>query len=81
MTAMTAGSPPSEPNPPTVVEAGVTYLRLEWQSRDTDDEYCLQMDDPASGYGFVPVYNGSAPHYLCIGLKRNTDYRFRVSED
>jgi hypothetical protein len=79
-TAMTAGSPPSQPNPPYVVEAGVTYLRLEWKSRDTDDEYCLQREDPGTGYGFVPVYNGSAPNTLCVELKRNTQYKFRVSE-
>lgn len=80
MNAMTAGSPPSQPLPPTVAEAGVKYLRVEWISRDTDDEYTLQMEDPSSGHGFLPVYNGSAPNYLCIGLKRNSQYKFRVSK-
>lgn len=75
---MTAGSPPTQPAPPTCSEAGVKYLSLEWIDRETDDEYTLQMEDPATGHGFLPVYNGSAPHYLCIGLKRNSQYRFRV---
>lgn len=38
----------------------------------------LQMEDPLTGHGFMPVYNGSAPNYLCIGLKRNSQYKFRV---
>jgi len=76
---MTAGSPPTQPAPPTVVEAGVKYLSLEWRALDTDDEYTLQMEDPSTGHGFLPVYNGNAPHYLCIDLRRNSQYRFRVS--
>ncbi|XP_035704090.1 fibronectin type-III domain-containing protein 3A isoform X3 [Folsomia candida] len=78
VSAMTAGSPPTQPAPPTISEAGVKYLRLEWKGRDTDDEYTLQMEDPSSGHGFMPVYNGSAPNYLCIGLKRNFQYKFRL---
>ena len=75
---MTAGSPPAQPLPPTLTEAGVTYLTLEWKSRPTDDEYTLQMEDPNSGHGFLCVYNGSAPHYTCIALKRHTQYKYRV---
>jgi hypothetical protein len=75
---MTAGSPPAQPLPPTLTETGVTYLTLEWKSRPTDDEYTLQMEDPHSGHGFLCVYNGNAPHYTCIALKRQTPYKFRV---
>ncbi|CAG7731816.1 unnamed protein product [Allacma fusca] len=75
---MTAGSPPSQPAPPTLTEAGGTYLTLEWKCRPTDDEYTLQMEDPSTGHGFLCVYNGNAPHYTCIALRRNTQYKFRV---
>ncbi|CAL8127421.1 unnamed protein product [Orchesella dallaii] len=78
ITAMTAGSPPTQPAPPFLAEAGVKYLRLEWVSRATDDEYALQMEDPSTGHGFLAVYNGSAPQSICIDLKRNTKYKFRL---
>lgn len=77
-TVMTAGSPPSQPQPPTLSEAGVTYLILTWQSRPSDEEYSLQMEDPTSGHGYLGAYNGNAPHCTCIGLKRYTDYKFRL---
>jgi len=76
---MTAGSPPTQPAPPSLAEIGVTFLRLEWLSRPSDDEYALQMEDPTSGHGFISVYNGNAPNYLCVGLKPNLQYKFRVS--
>lgn len=76
---MTAGSPPSQPLPPTLAEAGVKYLRLEWVSRASDDDYTLQMEDPSTGHGFLSVYSGSNTQFLSVGLKRNTKYKFRVS--
>ena len=75
---MTAGSPPTQPAPPTLTEAGVSYLTLEWKCRPTDDTFTLQMEDPSTGHGFLCVYNGNAPHYTCVGLQRNSNYKFRV---
>lgn len=37
------------------------------------------MEDPASGYGFQPVYQGEERNYTCSGLQRVTVYSFRVA--
>jgi hypothetical protein len=37
------------------------------------------MDDPNSGYGFCPVYQGDGLSYTCRDLQRVTVYSFRLS--
>lgn len=44
----TSGSTPSQPLPPTLKEASVNKLSLEWQLRPNDDNYTLQMEEQGS---------------------------------
>ncbi|XP_021928755.1 fibronectin type-III domain-containing protein 3A isoform X2 [Zootermopsis nevadensis] len=74
----TSGSPPSQPTPPVLKEASVTSLHLAWQMRPFDDDFSLQMDHRELGHGFLPVYNGKDLHYVCDGLRRHTEYWFRL---
>ncbi|CAG9567387.1 unnamed protein product [Danaus chrysippus] len=76
----TTGSPPPAPGPPTLVAASPTSLTLTWQRR-ADEEFVLQMDDVSRGHGFLPVYSGSDCTYVCDGLRRATDYRFRLRSE
>lgn len=75
--AWTSGSPPPAPAPPTLHNAAADALALAWE-RKADEEFTLQMDDAARGHGFLPVYSGPERSYLCGGLRRATDYRFRL---
>nr|CAD7423352.1 unnamed protein product [Timema monikensis] len=74
----TSGSPPGPPVAPVLKEASVTKLHLSWQKRVVDEDYTLQMDDRESGHGFLPVYNGRETHYVCQGLRRHSEYKFRL---
>ncbi|XP_023720890.1 fibronectin type-III domain-containing protein 3A isoform X3 [Cryptotermes secundus] len=74
----TSGSPPSQPAPPVLKEASITSLHLAWQRRQVDDDFSLQMDHRELGHGFLPVYNGKDLHYVCEGLRRHTEYWFRL---
>lgn len=76
---MTAGNVPSPPAPPVLKGASVTSLHLVWARRPGDDEYVLQMDDRHSNYGYMHVYSGRDTHHSCEGLRRHSDYKFRVS--
>lgn len=71
---------PSQPLPPTLEHASVNTLSLGWPKRPTDDTYTLQMEDSLNGYGFRPVHNGKETRFVCQDLRRNTYYRFRVSD-
>ncbi|XP_045767101.1 fibronectin type-III domain-containing protein 3a isoform X2 [Maniola jurtina] len=73
----TAGAPPPAPAPPQLRAATATSLSLGWERRG-EEEFILQMDDAARGHGFLPVYTGSECAYVCEGLRRATDYRFRL---
>lgn len=73
----TAGSPPPAPAPPALARAAADVLALAWERR-ADEEFTLQMDDAARGHGFLPVYSGPERTHLCTGLRRATDYRFRL---
>ncbi|XP_052746072.1 fibronectin type-III domain-containing protein 3a-like isoform X2 [Bicyclus anynana] len=73
----TAGSPPPAPAPPALSAAAPASLSLAWQRR-ADEEFVLQMDDAARGHGFLPVYSGPDCAHVCEGLRRATDYRFRL---
>ncbi|CAG2065211.1 unnamed protein product, partial [Timema podura] len=69
---------PGPPVSPVLKEASVTKLHLSWQKRVVDEDYTLQMDDRESGHGFLPVYNGRETHYVCQGLRRHSEYKFRL---
>ncbi len=58
--------------------ADKSSLELVWSKRVSDDEFTLQMDDRMSGHGFLPCYTGPNCHHMCTGLRRNTQYRFRL---
>lgn len=73
----TAGSPPAAPAAPLLRDAAPDALTLGWERR-ADEEYTLQMDDAGRGHGFLPVYAGPDDSYVCTGLRRATDYRFRL---
>ncbi|CAH0700767.1 unnamed protein product [Spodoptera exigua] len=78
--AWTTGSPPPAPAPPTLTSASNESLVLGWERR-SDEEFTLQMDDAARGHGFLPVYSGPDRSYVCSGLHRATDYRFRLRSE
>lgn len=78
--AYTSGVVPSQPAPPVREHASVTSLSLGWTKRPMEETYTLQMEDSLNGYGFRPVYNGRDTRFTCQGLRRNADYKFRVSK-
>ncbi|XP_059174236.1 fibronectin type-III domain-containing protein 3A-like isoform X2 [Physella acuta] len=75
----TSGSVPSQPDPPMLSEQFVFALTISWIRRPNDDEFLLQMEDETTGHGFIPVYNGPNLSYTIRNLRRNTEYRFRLS--
>ena len=74
----TNGSAPTQPLPPSLAETSTSSLRLLWSKRPCDDEFTLQMDDPETGHGFLPQYNGQEVEHTVTGLQRNTSYRFKL---
>jgi hypothetical protein len=75
----TCDSPPTQPAPPVLSYASPNSLTLHWQGRPQDDDFTLQMEEPDSKHGFLPVYSGKDLSYLCTGLDKFTTYKFRVS--
>ncbi|KAJ0181686.1 hypothetical protein K1T71_002408 [Dendrolimus kikuchii] len=75
--AWTAGSPPPAPAPPLLTAADATSLALAWERRG-DEGFTLQMEDVACSYGFLVVYTGRERTYMCTGLHRASDYKFRL---
>lgn len=75
--AWTAGSPPPAPAPPLLTAAEATTLALAWERRG-DEAFTLQMEDVARSYGFLAVYTGQERTYMCTGLHRASDYKFRL---
>ncbi|XP_050675432.1 fibronectin type-III domain-containing protein 3A isoform X2 [Leptidea sinapis] len=73
----TAGAPPPAPAPPALTACTSGVIGLAWERR-TDEEFTLQMDDATRGHGFLPIYSGPDCTYSCEGLRRATDYRFRL---
>nr|XP_056712594.1 fibronectin type-III domain-containing protein 3A [Euleptes europaea] len=79
----TAGTSPATPSSPLLLEAGVTWLYLQWakpSGMPSDEElsYILEMEDEDSGYGFQPKYSGDELTCTVKNLKRSTKYKFRV---
>ena len=74
----TMGVAPGMPQSPTVDSSGIDTLSLSWIQRTPDEVFSLEMIDPTNEYGFIPVFHGKETSYTCTGLKRNTEYKFRV---
>ncbi|XP_066904010.1 fibronectin type-III domain-containing protein 3A [Halyomorpha halys] len=77
-TFTTCDSPPPQPLPPNLTLATPSSLSLAWSIRPQDDEFMLQMEDPESKHGFLPVYSGKECSYICSSLRKNTAYKFRL---
>ncbi|CAH1130831.1 unnamed protein product [Ceutorhynchus assimilis] len=74
----TTDNPPTQPDPPTLVEATVSTLHLKWNHRPKDEEYTLQMNDLKTKYGHMNIYNGRDTSYVCQRLTCYSDYTFRL---
>ncbi|XP_046705382.1 fibronectin type-III domain-containing protein 3A-like isoform X1 [Silurus meridionalis] len=77
-------SSPVPPPTPRLIEAGVTWLSLEWSSpcgtaSQETLSYTLEMEETGSGCGFQPKHRGEEQSCIVRELRRNTSYRFRVS--
>jgi hypothetical protein len=75
-------APPPAPPPPSLSSRSSHSLSLHWTTPPGPGcvtSYCLEMDDPNSGYGFCPVYQGDGLSYTCRDLQRVTVYNFRLS--
>ncbi|XP_048191319.1 fibronectin type III domain containing protein 3C1-like [Perognathus longimembris pacificus] len=79
----TSGAIPPTPLPPKLKEADIFSLSLEWcapasinsQSHLT---YVLEMEEPGTGLGFKPTYNGEDFSCTITNLQRSTTYKFRI---
>uniref|UniRef100_A0A8C5TVB1 Fibronectin type-III domain-containing protein 3A n=1 Tax=Malurus cyaneus samueli TaxID=2593467 RepID=A0A8C5TVB1_9PASS len=74
----TSGTAPTTPASPLLINAGVTWLSLQWTkpSGTPSDEgisYILEMEDENS-----PKYDGDDLTYTVKNLRRSTKYKFRV---
>uniref|UniRef100_A0A8C3L0W8 Fibronectin type-III domain-containing protein n=1 Tax=Chrysolophus pictus TaxID=9089 RepID=A0A8C3L0W8_CHRPC len=83
VTYYTAGMVPPAPPPPVLVEAGVTWLALQWSppsgvSSEDSLTYTLDVEEEGSGYGFQPQYNGDELSCTLRNLRRSTSYKFRL---
>ncbi|XP_040600253.1 fibronectin type III domain containing protein 3C1-like [Mesocricetus auratus] len=79
----TSGNTPPAPLPPKLKEAGVYSLSLEWCAPTNPNPndtltYVLEMEEPRSGLGFKPKYNGEDLSCTVRNLQRNTAYKFRI---
>uniref|UniRef100_A0A672KU60 Fibronectin type III domain containing 3B n=1 Tax=Sinocyclocheilus grahami TaxID=75366 RepID=A0A672KU60_SINGR len=81
----TTGSLPQTSLPPRLVQAGSSWVTLEWtrpNSCSTEEvvTYTLEMQDETKGLDFQAVYSGLELNRKVESLRRNTQYKFRVSE-
>uniref|UniRef100_A0A671SP68 Fibronectin type III domain-containing protein 3B-like n=1 Tax=Sinocyclocheilus anshuiensis TaxID=1608454 RepID=A0A671SP68_9TELE len=81
----TTGSLPQTSLPPWLVQAGPSWVTLEWMrpnSCSTEEvvTYTLEMQDETKGLDFQAVYSGLELNRNVESLRRNTQYKFRVSE-
>jgi hypothetical protein len=75
-------APPAAPPSPTLSSCTPHSLTLHWTMPPGPTpvtSFCLEMDDPNSGYGFCPVYQGDGLSYTCRDLRRMTVYSFRLT--
>uniref|UniRef100_A0A8C1Q3G0 Fibronectin type III domain containing 3Bb n=1 Tax=Cyprinus carpio TaxID=7962 RepID=A0A8C1Q3G0_CYPCA len=81
----TTGSLPQTSLPPRLAQAGPSWVTLEWTrpnscSNEEVVTYTLEMQDETKGLDFQAVYSGLELNRKVETLKRNTQYKFRVSE-
>uniref|UniRef100_A0AAR2JR99 Fibronectin type-III domain-containing protein 3A n=1 Tax=Pygocentrus nattereri TaxID=42514 RepID=A0AAR2JR99_PYGNA len=81
---MTSCSVPAPPLRPELIQAGVTWLCLQWNRpvgspKEDDIGYVLEMEEEGSGYGFQPSYDGDEVSCTVRNLHRSTKYKFRVA--
>uniref|UniRef100_A0A6Q2YDM0 Fibronectin type-III domain-containing protein n=1 Tax=Esox lucius TaxID=8010 RepID=A0A6Q2YDM0_ESOLU len=81
----TTGTLPSCPLAPRLLRAGVSWVTLEWGRPEgsTNEEvltYTLEIleDNTVSGTDFHPKYTGDNLTCTVQGLKRSTQYKFRL---
>ncbi|KAG7487384.1 hypothetical protein MATL_G00022640 [Megalops atlanticus] len=79
----TTGNLPQLPLAPRLVRAGITWITLEWNRPDgcTADEvitYTLEIQEENNGTEFHPRYSGEKLTCTVDGLKRSTQYKFRL---
>ncbi|TRY84972.1 hypothetical protein DNTS_007661, partial [Danionella cerebrum] len=79
----TTGSVPQGSLPPRLLEAGPTWLKLEWTrpnscSAEEVLTYTLEMQDESKGLDFQAVYSGLELNHTVEALRRNSLYKFRL---
>ncbi|KTF83442.1 hypothetical protein cypCar_00033095 [Cyprinus carpio] len=82
----TTGSLPQTSLPPRLAQAGPSWVTLEWTrpnscSNEEVVTYTLEMQDETKGLDFQAVYSGLELNRKVETLKRNTQYKFRCSDD
>ncbi|XP_069392044.1 fibronectin type III domain containing 3Ba isoform X3 [Paralichthys olivaceus] len=79
----TMGTLPALPLAPRLVRAGVSWVTLEWgrpegSSSEEQLKYTLEIQEDNSGTDFHPKYTGENLTCTVQGLKRSTQYKFRL---
>ncbi|XP_053700357.1 fibronectin type III domain containing 3Ba [Synchiropus splendidus] len=79
----TMGTLPALPLAPRLVRAGVSWVTLEWgrpegSSSEEQLKYTLEIQEDNSGNDFHPKYTGENLTCTVQGLKRSTQYKFRL---
>ncbi|XP_031415915.1 fibronectin type III domain containing 3Ba [Clupea harengus] len=79
----TTGSLPHLPHAPRLVRAGITWITLEWNrpdgcSAEEHMAYTLEIQEENKGTEFHPKYTGENLTCTVEGLKRSTQYKFRL---
>lgn len=77
----TTGTLPALPPAPRLVRAGVSWITLEWGRPEGSEEmltYTLEIQEDNTGTDFHPKYTGENLTCTVQGLKRSTQYKFRL---
>uniref|UniRef100_A0A667ZUM0 Fibronectin type III domain containing 3Ba n=1 Tax=Myripristis murdjan TaxID=586833 RepID=A0A667ZUM0_9TELE len=79
----TMGTLPALPLAPRLVRAGVSWVTLEWgrpEGSPSEEQlkYTLEIQEDNSGMDFHPKYTGENLTCTVQGLKRSTQYKFRL---
>ncbi|XP_049323250.1 fibronectin type III domain containing 3Ba [Astyanax mexicanus] len=79
----TSGSLPQLPGVPRLVRAGVSWIMLEWSrphgcSAEEPLTYTLEIQEDGNGAEFHPKYTGESLSCTVEGLKRSSQYKFRL---
>ncbi|KAF7646783.1 hypothetical protein LDENG_00182370 [Lucifuga dentata] len=79
----TMGTLPALPLAPRLVRAGVSWVTLEWgrpEGSPSEEQlkYTLEIQEDNNGTDFHPKYTGENLTCTVQGLKRSTQYKFRL---